>query len=492
MRSWYGRGRPLRAAITYCCLCAFLFFGYDQGVFSGILQNKNWLDQFGHPDDTKTGILVSSYCLGALFGCGLNFFFGDRLGRRRMMWLAMCFVILGASLQTSAFSTAHLVIGRVITGFGTGIDSSTVPMYQSELCRKEHRGRIVSLEVLFIGIGITGAYWIDFGMSYCSGSIAWRLPISLQLVLSITVIILLFGLPESPRWLCKRGRDQEAIEVLCAVYDLAPDDPYVRSEMAAIRKAIDLERAEGASKIFGLFKSDRLKTRRRVGLAWFGLFMNQLSGINLVVYYMPSVLVTNVGLTAKTSQLVAGFIELMFIFGAALPSLRLDQMGRRKTMMWGTAGLSISMALISILLSFGGKNTSSAAIAFFFTYMLIFGATINVVPWVYGPEILPLEARARGTAISISSHWTWNFFIVMITPVLINRLGWKTYLIFTFTNVSQMTPALLHHILTSNRPLSSRSSISFTPRQAIYLSKLSTRYSSIQTGGHGIPSMLRR
>ena len=451
MRSWYGRGRPLRLAITYCCLCAFLFFGYDQGVFSGILQNKNWLDQFGHPDDTKTGILVSSYCLGALFGCGLNFFFGDQLGRRRMMWLAMCFVIVGASLQTSAFSTAHLIIGRVITGFGTGIDSSTVPMYQSELCRKEHRGRIVSLEVLFIGIGITGAYWIDFGMSYTSGSIAWRLPISLQLVLSITVIILLFGLPESPRWLCKRGRDQEAIEVLCAVYDLAPDDPYVRSEMAAIRKAIDLERAEGASKIFGLFKSDRLKTRRRVGLAWFGLFMNQLSGINLVVYYMPSVLVTNVGLSAKTSQLVAGFIELMFIFGAALPSLRLDQMGRRKTMMWGTAGLSISMALISILLSFGGKNTSSAAIAFFFTYMLIFGATINVVPWVYGPEILPLEARARGTAISISSHWMWNFFIVMITPVLINRLGWKTYLIFTFTNVSQTTPALLDALLTSKQ-----------------------------------------
>ena len=324
-----------------------------------------------------------------------------------MMWLAMAFVIVGASLQTSAFATAHLVIGRIITGFGTGIDSSTVPMYQSELCRKEKRGRIVSLEVLFIGIGITGAYWIDFGMSYASGSIAWRLPISLQLVLAITVIILLFGLPESPRWLCKRGRDQEAIEVLCAVYDLSPDDPYIRSEIASIRKAVDIERAEGASKISGLFKSDRLQTRRRVILAYFGLFMNQMSGINLVVYYMPSVLVANVKLEAKTAQLIAGFIELMFIFGALAPSLALDRMGRRLTMMWGCAGLAICMMMISILLSFGAKNTSSAAIAFFFIYMLIFGGTINVVPWVYGPEVLPLEARARGTAISISAHWTW-------------------------------------------------------------------------------------
>lgn len=492
MRSWYGRGRPLRLAITSCCLSAFLFFGYDQGVFSGILQNKDWLTQFHHPSDTKTGILVSSYCLGALCGCILNFFLGDVLGRRRMMWLAMGFVIVGASLQTSAYATAHLVVGRVVTGLGTGIDSSTVPMYQSELCRKEKRGRIISLEVLFIGIGICSAYWIDFGMSYTSGSIAWRLPISLQLVLSVTVIVLLFGLPESPRWLCKRNRDEEAIEVLCAVYDLMPDDPYVRSEMAAIRKAIDLERAEGASKILGLFRSDRLQTRRRVALAWFGLFMNQMSGINLVVYYMPSVLVTNVGLSAKTAQLIAGFIELMFIIGSTLPSLRLDQMGRRKTMMWGTAGLSVSMALISILLSFGGKHSSSAAIAFFFTYMLIFGATINVVPWVYGPEILPLEARARGTAISVSAHWTWNFFIVMITPILINRLGWKTYLIFTFTNVSHRSLIILESVKTMNRPCSSRSSISSTLRLVVSPSKRSIRSFSTQIEDPGIPCMLSR
>jgi hypothetical protein len=89
------------------------------------------------------------------------------------------------------------------------------------------------------------------------------------------------------------------------------------------------------------------------------------------------------------------------------------------------------MLMISVLLSIpNNKNASLAAVAFFFLFMLVFGATLNVVPWVYGPEILPLEARTRGVAISISSHWTWNFFVVMITPVLISRLAWKTYLIF--------------------------------------------------------------
>lgn len=160
MRSCYGRGAPLRAAIYACCLSAFLFFGYDQGVFSGLLENADWLDQFNHPRDVIVGITVSSYCLGALFGCILNLFIGDILGRRKMIWLAMGLIIVGASLQASAYSLGHLITGRVITGLGTGIDSSTVPMYQSELSKKGNRGQVVSWEIWFIGVGISLAYWI--------------------------------------------------------------------------------------------------------------------------------------------------------------------------------------------------------------------------------------------------------------------------------------------------------------------------------------------
>lgn len=150
----------MRAAIYCCCLAAFLFFGYDQGVFGGLLENESWLNQFGHPRDTIVGITVSSYCLGALFGCIINFSIGDILGRRKMIWMAMGLIIIGATLQTSAFNLTHLIIGRVITGLGTGIDSSTVPMYQSELSKKGNRGQVVSWEIWFIGVGISVAYWI--------------------------------------------------------------------------------------------------------------------------------------------------------------------------------------------------------------------------------------------------------------------------------------------------------------------------------------------
>jgi MFS family permease len=128
----------------------------------------------------------------------------------------------------------------------------------------------------------------------------------------------------------------------------------------------------------------------------------------------------------------------MFIIGSFYPTFFVDRVGRRQPMMWGSLGLGISMMMIAILLSFKGtsveKGTSSAAITFFFTYMLIFGGSVNCIPWVYVPEILPLHARAKGTAIGISSNWIWNFFVVMITPVILNRLAWKGYLIFMCTN----------------------------------------------------------
>ncbi|OIW23552.1 general substrate transporter [Coniochaeta ligniaria NRRL 30616] len=435
-----GRGKSVQAGVTACCLVAFVLFGYDQGVFGGILQNEDWQSQFSHPNDTETGIIVSCYNLGCLAGCVVNFFVGDKLGRRRTIWLAMGLVIVGAILQTTAYTVPHLVLGRVITGLGTGIETSTVPVYQSELCKAEYRGRLVSSEVLFVGVGITVAYWFDFGMSYVDGAVAWRLPIAFQIVFAVGVVVLVFALPESPRWLLLGGRDQEAVNVLCQVYDKDPADPSIVTEVTSIQQAIARELAANNNDSFlSIFRKDNIRTRYRVLLAWGVQVMSQAGGINLVVYYIPSVLVQNVGLSPRIAQILGGCINMMYMFGSILPAFALDRMGRRKTMLWGCSGLTICMLMIAALLSRighpNGHACASAAVAFFFLYMLIFGMSVNGVPWVYVPEILPLEARTRGTAIGISSNWLWNFVVVMITPVIINRLQWKAYLIFMVTNL---------------------------------------------------------
>ena len=112
-------------------------------MLSGLLENPSFRDQFGDPNDVITGITVSSYCLGAFFGCVLNFAIGDLLGRRYMIWLAMGLIIVGATLQTSAYTLAHLIVGRIINGFSVGICSAQVPVYVSELAPPSRRGRVV-------------------------------------------------------------------------------------------------------------------------------------------------------------------------------------------------------------------------------------------------------------------------------------------------------------------------------------------------------------
>lgn len=144
----------------------------------------------------------------------------------------------------------------------------------------------------------------------------------------------------------------------------------------------------------------------------------------------------------------------MFMLGSLLPAFKLDSMGRRKTMMFGSFGLGVCMMMVAALLSQidqpNGTTYASAAVSFFFLYMLIHGMSINSVPWVYVPEILPLEARTKGTAIGVSSNWLWNFTVVMITPVIINRIEWKAYLIFMITNFLFIPIIYFYYPETSN------------------------------------------
>lgn len=205
--------------------------------------------------------------------------------------MALGFVSVGAILQCTAFGVPQMMIGRFITGLGVGIDSSTgtlvvfvlaksadestVPMYQAELCRPDVRGRLVTLEVLFIALGITLAYFIDFGLSFISGPVAWRIPIVLQIPMALAVSIVLIGLPETPRWLWQHDRIDEAIDVMVKVYDIDETDPYITQEKTEIVKAIEIERAN-SFKWSRLFQRDALQTGWRIWLAVLIMFMNQV------------------------------------------------------------------------------------------------------------------------------------------------------------------------------------------------------------------------
>ncbi|PLB53109.1 putative transcription factor TFIIIB complex subunit Brf1 [Aspergillus steynii IBT 23096] len=412
---------------------------YNQGVFSGIVGNENFLDVVNHPSAVLVGFIVSIYNLGCCAGALVAFLTSDPLGFRRIMWQAMAWVMVGAALQASSFSTAQLLVARFVTGIGVGIMTTVVPVYQSELCEARKRGMFVCSQALFVGVGIVLSYWFDYGMSYVDGPMSWRLPIACQGIFVAVIAGMVLGLPENPRWLYRKGKGAQGFQVLCDFYDCNLDDPKVIKESQGIQRAIELDALRGEYKWSQLFKKDELRTGRRVLLAYGLQFMNQMCGVNMIVSYVTSIFETNIGLDKKTSLLMGGVIQFMFIIGSFYPTFFADRLGRRKPMLWGSFGLFFCMMMISILLSFKGtiiqKETASASMTFFFLFMLTFGASINCIPWVYGPELLPLHVRAKGTAISIAANWLWNFFISMISPTLIQDLAWKGYLIFMCFNL---------------------------------------------------------
>ncbi|CAK44278.1 uncharacterized protein An02g08690 [Aspergillus niger] len=442
----YGRGLSLRLAIMFTCQAAFALFGYNQAVFSGIINNADFLSIVHYPSTAVMGIIVSIYNLGCLLGTVVAFLTSDNLGFRKSVWLAMCIIIdangalqIGATVQTSSYSKAQLLVSRLFTGIGIGIMTTTVPVYQAELCEARKRGMYVCTQPLAVGVGITIAYWYDYGMSYVDGQGGCPSPAKL---------------PENPRWLCRQHRRQEALQVLCEFYDLPIDHPTVTQEAENIFRAIDDGRPE--YKWSEILKKDELHTGRRILLAYGLQFTNQMGGAPLITY-VTTVLEDNVGLDAKLSLLLSGVIQLMFVIGAFYPIFYSDRLGRRSPMMWGSFGLFVCLLMISILLSFKGtnleKSAATASVAFFFLYMLIYGATINCIPWVYGPELLPQHVRTKGQAIGISANWLWSFFVNMISPTLIRDLAWKGYLIFVAFNLAFIPILYFYYPETANLSL---------------------------------------
>ncbi|KAG7908116.1 hypothetical protein KL906_003533 [Ogataea polymorpha] len=472
MKSYYELlwpGKPTRTVLTVTCLFSFILYGFEQGALANIQNHPVFQSQFGHPSGNYLGIIVSVYNLGSFFGCMINFFIGDKLGRRKTVWAGFTLVIIGIILQTSSYSVVQLFFGRFISGLGTGMETSTVPMFQAEVASAHNRGGLVAAEPQGVALGISISYWIGYGCSKRYDETSWRLPVGIQMLFAVFAWFLLFLCPESPRWLMKKGRVDDARNCLARINDVPKDDPLVNK---CIDDILYLQEVEGEGDQISwwdiLRGRDAMHGRYRLFLCVMAQFWNQFGGVNLVVYYVPLVLETNVGMDTNMSTILGGCIMVTFFIFGFIPSLWLDRIGRRFALIGGSLGQMVSMMMITILLRVGSKSTSAAAVAFFFTFMAFFGAAMNCVPWVYVSEILPLQLRSKGNAIGISSNWIMNFVIAMITPIVTENLGWKTYIIFTLTNGAAALMFYLFCPETGNRTLEDIESIFLSQNTLFY------------------------
>ncbi|KAK9235007.1 general substrate transporter [Lipomyces kononenkoae] len=460
------RGHALNKAIATIAGIGFLLFGYDQGVMGSLLTLETFTATFPSMDTSNSlrpsirshnstiqGTAVALYEIGCMMGALTTMWLGDRLGRRKIIFLGACVMILGTAIQCSSFTLAQFVVGRIVTGYGNGYITATVPMWQSECAKAESRGKLVMVQGALITGGIAMSYWIDFGFYFVRNQVNWRFPIAFQAVFAAILVCTVLQLPESPRWLIRHGKEMEAKSVFSALADIDINSPLIDEQVNEIIATIT---AENHGKISELFTFTKKKHFHRVMLAFWNQAMQQVTGINLITYYAATIYENSIGLSPLNSKILAAANGTEYFFASWIAFFTIERVGRRKLMLFGAVGQTITMAILTGTAHMADNGNSQAGIvaaAFLFVFNTFFAIGWLGMTWLYPAEIVSLQVRAPANGLSTAANWIFNFMVVMITPVAFNNIGSYTYLVFAIINATMVPCVYIFYPETAGRSL---------------------------------------
>lgn len=456
-------GRPLHLAITAVSTMGFLLFGYDQGVMAGIISADQFTDVFtaAKGDNVIQATITAVYELGCFAGAIYTLIFGDRFGRRWTIIPGATIMIIGVIIQVTAF-VGHIpllqfMFGRVITGIGNGMNTATIPTYQAECSKANRRGLNICIEGGTVAIGTMVAYWIDFGTHYATRQdirdVSWRFPIAFQIIFGLIIIFGVYALPESPRWLLTKERFDEAEHIMAALMNSEISDPDLQNEKERAMESIQAAGAVGKTSYKDLFTGGPTQHFRRMIVGSSSQIFQQLGGCNAVIYYLPVLLEQSLNESHDQALLIGGFNMVVYAVFATFSWFFVEMIGRRKLFLGGTIFQLISMIITFVCLIPHGRNPKKGAIFGFFLYMATFGATWLPLPWLYPAELSPTRTRAKANAVSTCANWLFNFTVVMITPVMVEHIGWRTYLFFAVMNAWALPTIYFFYPETAGRTL---------------------------------------
>ncbi|KAF9265000.1 general substrate transporter [Marasmius fiardii PR-910] len=439
------RGKRLSLILAFVSGTGFSLFRYDQGVMSALLTAPQFEEIFpqtvassDHPHNaTLQSFLVAIYEIGCLVGALSCLWVGDRLGRRRTMVTGATIMIIGAIVQTSSYGYAQMLVGRVITGIGNGLNTSTVPSYYAECSPATKRGSLTMIGGALITFGVMISYWIDFACFWASDTSAqWRLPIALQIVFAVIMIVVIPFLPESPRWLLKAKRPAEALAVISALDDKPTSNEEVRRTFHAIQEAGNVETgSDEKTSLRELLSGGKSQNFRRVSLGIVIQCFQQISGINLITYY-ATLLFERLGLSDVKSRILAACNGTEYFLASWIAVFIIDRIGRRKLMLFGSIGQCLTMVLLAILGSLPKSNNAAQILSavLLFVFNTFFAIGWLGMTWLYPAEIVGLRMRGPANALSTASNWTFNFMVVMVTGPAFENIDYGTYIIFAVLN----------------------------------------------------------
>jgi sugar porter (SP) family MFS transporter len=259
-------------------------------------------------------------------------FIGEKLGRRRSIFIGVIIMIVGALLQTTAYGIPHMIVARIVSGVGMGFINSTVPVLMAEFAPKATRGIFVCAQLSTLNFGICVVYWIDYAFGrgpHAAASFSWRVPVILQVVFLVPMLLIIAILPDTPRWLMAHGRADEALDVLRRLNRGKMSDEAVVRMAEDIRNVVAYESSVDSGKWSDLLKNDEIQSQRRFLIACSIQAFQQLGGINALIYYSATLFEQSVGLSSNMSALMSGFLNTWFFAASFIPWFLIDRVGRR-------------------------------------------------------------------------------------------------------------------------------------------------------------------
>lgn len=439
-------GKSLRMAQALLIVApAFILYGYNQSGLGPLATLPGWVEVFPEIDTINTeggqkatnstgkGAVIAAFQLGALVGSLSCTSMGDWLGRRKTVFLGAILTIIGQLLQTAAYSVEQFSVGRVILGIGVGQLSVAVPVWQSESTSAKHRGQHVIVDGICICLGYALCNWIDFGCSKISGPLAWRIPLAISMAFSVILVCAVFWLPESPRWLVRVGRIEEATVSLAAYKGVAADDENTRVEISGIQTSLEV--TADSARLMDIFKPgkpDEERLRYRFCLCIALQFFQQMCGGNLISTYVSTIFEENLNMSSDLARILSSCAMTWKFLCSFISFAVIDRLGRRKVFIISGTGMCVCMMVLSITNSFGEARVASIISAvFIFLFNTFYPIGFLGGNFLYCTEVAPVRLRVAMSAISTGNHWLWNFVVVMITPVALETIGYQYYIVFT-------------------------------------------------------------
>lgn len=373
------------------------------------------------------------------------------------------------------------VLGRAVAGLAVGMLTMVVPMYMSEVSTPNIRGTLVVLQQLSITLGILVSYWLEYGTQHigghrcapgipytggsttnptfdprqdvgpggCTGQsdAAWRVPLAIQIVPGLILGAGMVFFPESPRFLVMRSKKDKALAALAKLRRVPIDADSIRSEYLAIKAEVLFDESLWEERFPGKTGVSLLACQyaalvstwpafKRLAIGCCIMFFQQFIGCNAIIYYAPTMF-AQLGLTGNTSSLLAtGVYGIVNTFSTLPAVFFIDRIGRRPLLLCGAAGTFASLVIVGgIIGGYGSSlvNNKAAAwvgIAFIYIYDINFSYSFAPIGWVLPSEIFTLGNRSKAMAMTTSTTWMCNFIIGLVTPRMLERMGWGTYIFF--------------------------------------------------------------